>query len=336
MYIFAEPLTEEEIEGLQDIGRNKVSEAEKVLLTPHEAVLTSEVPLPGDAETQSLAVSLDSSWKSTKDIVKEEIFAEDMLNPDGTELSTLVQISKLQALSSQIFGKASELKENIDANDAEHNMKQLSSLNFLTDRLRSGVEKLYSEATPNRTRRGGLLVETDGDAREQREQIRVLMDVVKQQVLENRKFDASIKDSVEETEEEEKTEQAAVKAETPPRDLLAMSLTIRNKRSGEVSEQKKTRGEPAAPQDWTVEYCFEEITDSDLARNLYMACKKRRSAAGMGVKSEEEVQRWYGTRFMRELDDYSKKGERWRNERDEKDREMGDVVVFAEGGSEQR
>lgn len=109
-------------------------------------------------------------------------------------------------------------------------------------------------------------------------------------------------------------------------DILALTLTIRNKVNGRFV----LRPERLTAQDkWTVEYSLNEVDTETRARALYQACQARRKKKydKMETKSDEENI----TGYLQRLRELSMQGRKWRARQDEEDTKkpvqiLGDVI----------
>ena len=105
-------------------------------------------------------------------------------------------------------------------------------------------------------------------------------------------------------------------------EVLAMTLTIRNR----VNDSYVLRPENLSASDkWSVEYAMAEVGDRGKAWSLYQASQARRRKALEHDEEADENKRLDG--FMRNLRDLSEKGEKWRQEQDERDRGRPIVVL---------
>ncbi|KAL8795975.1 MAG: hypothetical protein Q9195_001550 [Heterodermia aff. obscurata] len=108
----------------------------------------------------------------------------------------------------------------------------------------------------------------------------------------------------------------------PSKEVLAMTLTIRNKVNGCYVH----RPENLSSQDgWSVEYAMAEVGDSGKAWNLYQASQARRAkASDRGDDDDENKQvSW----FISNLRELSKKGHEWREKQNEMDRERPRYIL---------
>ena len=114
-------------------------------------------------------------------------------------------------------------------------------------------------------------------------------------------------------------------ATSPGQDVLAMTLTVRNKVNGKFV----LRPERLTAQDsWSIEYSLVEVSSQRRARALYEACQLRRKKRldTPEVPEEEEVLNQYLLR-LREL---SAKGKKWRARMDKEDRKKPTQVLGKE------
>ncbi|KAI9884755.1 MAG: hypothetical protein M1823_003465 [Watsoniomyces obsoletus] len=108
-------------------------------------------------------------------------------------------------------------------------------------------------------------------------------------------------------------------------DLLAMTLTIRNKVNGKYVPRPENLNSRDI---WWVEYSLVEIDSPARAWNLYNACRRRRGEGAVDGddddddKKQEEVVSGY----VRHLRKMSREGRAWRLEQDEKDAEREPIV----------
>ena len=107
-----------------------------------------------------------------------------------------------------------------------------------------------------------------------------------------------------------------------PRELLAMTLTIRNKVDNIYVTRPDNLGTDS---DWAVEYSIEEIDDNDQAWSRYEGSCERLSKAYLS-SDEKRLEGWYNSQYMRKLYELSEKGRLWREEQDRIDERIGKIV----------
>ncbi|KAG0648541.1 mRNA degradation [Hyphodiscus hymeniophilus] len=97
------------------------------------------------------------------------------------------------------------------------------------------------------------------------------------------------------------------------KDILAMTLTIRNKVNGKYV----LRPDEICSQDqWTIEYALEDVAPHR-AGTLYQACKTRRAKTLNKVKKDNDG---WNKRFVQNLLDLNEKGKKWREEQNKMDK----------------
>jgi hypothetical protein len=103
-----------------------------------------------------------------------------------------------------------------------------------------------------------------------------------------------------------------VRSEPEP-ELLAMTLTIRNKVNGQyvIRPNRLNKNDQ-----WTIEYALEDVNPARAA-SLYQACKTRRARTLSNER--KNVNDAWNNRFMKNLWDLSHKGKKWRERQNEID-----------------
>ena len=109
------------------------------------------------------------------------------------------------------------------------------------------------------------------------------------------------------------------------KDLLAMTLTLRNKVNGEYVHRPETM---SAADEWSVEYSLTDISAQKQARVLYNACQTRRKKRMESklVLDEQEVV----PGFIQNLRTLSRKGRNWREKQNKMDEERPVQMVSEE------
>ena len=115
----------------------------------------------------------------------------------------------------------------------------------------------------------------------------------------------------------------------PPTDLLALTLTIRNK----VNNEYVLRPSALNPTDaWSVEYSIAEVAPQTRAWSLYQACQKRRKKL---LDDDDEGEGEKADYYLRRIQELSRKGREWRVEQDRRDEGMPVFVVGEKGAREE-
>ncbi|KAH0535949.1 hypothetical protein FGG08_007145 [Glutinoglossum americanum] len=106
------------------------------------------------------------------------------------------------------------------------------------------------------------------------------------------------------------------------RDLLAMTLSIRNKVNGRYVLRPNNLTEQDS---WAVEYSLAEVSSASRAWSLYGACQTRRKKAlEVNNTTDEDLATNYYRRTIRDL---SEAGRKWRKQQDKTDSTMDKIVL---------
>ena len=103
---------------------------------------------------------------------------------------------------------------------------------------------------------------------------------------------------------------ADIDAESSSEDILAMTLTLRNKVNGEDVRRPENM---TVADEWSVEYSLVEVPVPSKARALYKACQSRRS------KKMEHEDSDVVSGYVQKLRNLSENGRAWRKEQDQRD-----------------
>jgi len=145
---------------------------------------------------------------------------------------------------------------------------------------------------------------------------------VEQETVDNPQEETATKSKTQGDTAQNDKEQAGAKTPKEFSDLLAMTLTIRNKVNGKYVPRPEKLG---ASNKWSVEYSLAEIQSQSRAWNLYGACQMRRKKKlDDDGADEEDVAKNYYLRRIREL---SERGRQWRNKQDEIEGKVDKVVL---------
>lgn len=113
-------------------------------------------------------------------------------------------------------------------------------------------------------------------------------------------------------------EENTSKLAPPGSEVLAMTLTVRNKIDGVYVLRPD---ELKAEDDWSVEYTLEEVLQPGRAWSLYQACQMRRRKKHEDLDSREQDGE-ESSLYVRKLRQMSQKGAEWRKQMDKEDREV--------------
>lgn len=102
---------------------------------------------------------------------------------------------------------------------------------------------------------------------------------------------------------------------SPSEDILAMTLTLRNKVNGGYVHRPENM---TAADEWSIEYSLTEVSEQSRARALYKACQNRRSKKMESSLVPQDMEFISG--YIEKLRKLSAKGRAWRKEQDKTDR----------------
>jgi hypothetical protein len=247
MYIFAEPVTEGEVQAIQESNKGEVEEFEKKVLN-----LNTE-PTAEELEAQKDWENLQDHVQETMDIDERGVEAADADAVDGGGST-----------------------RSVGAEDGANEVEEEDS---------KEVDKGSTNAQENSDKGE---VEYDSEADELWDEVKI-----------------------------DRNPSANAKSDRPTsseRDIMAMTLTIRNKVNGRFVERPEKL---VSTDEWAVEYSLVDVPQSQ-AWSLYRATQKRRAQAlGKAKAADKGAQNSY----FRNLKHYSQKGRDWREQQDQLDQE---------------
>ena len=318
MYIFAEPVTEDEINVIQERNVHNDEEFGRTVLGLKQANSDKEEEdedEDGDwAELQANvedAMTMDESLHESSG--KEEGQSEENLGDGASGDDKLVDSAHGQApgpFPSDVVSGARAPESMLTTS--------LPPKPFENPAPSGREEQLNSTSSEN----------TESDSPPAVESI-ALDDHVNGQVEEkSREQEAKARSSDPKTEEDPSTTADAsfldaikpAEGETnQTQNILAMTLAVRNKVNGTETLRPENLGEE---DEWSVEYSLEEIEDPKRAWTLYEACRLRRKKRLQSQEEEEKI-----TGFQHMLRGMSQQGADWRRLQDEKDEGRPKVVL---------
>lgn len=384
MYIFAEPVTEEQVAEIQSHNEAKIKEFERKLfgLTSDEA---------GSQETEED----DSKWENIQADVRETMDKDELsieeadgedVEYDASENARVASNERGTSGEDDLYGIREEaregdgataaaaeneddeddelvdseedeeadgekLEESIDEADEEQDLDE-ESLEETEDDNEGESEELQeaSESEGQKDLKGN-----DGE-KETGEEERTGIDQEDSQA-DDQSASAADKDQARgqgnkelQTEGNEQERPSASSADFPIKadkaflnkvteelsyadpaasqnpDILAMTLTIRNKVNGKfvLRPEHLTAGDK-----WSIEYSLTEVDTKTRARALYKACQARRKKKHDKMETKNDEERLTG--FLRRLRELSMEGRKWRARQDKEDTKkpmqiLGDAI----------
>lgn len=334
MYIFVEPVTEVQVEEIQTKSSEKIKEFERNLLGLHSGVQSSPARVEDD----------ESDWADIQDSVQEAMVMDELdLVKDEEDIAVSRGGMSDEFETEDASYEAKEQGDDIKAVENRQGVGmdsgQLGGREWEATGLKADEDEEKSNPKPS-TGNGrerddaynATYAEVIGAAEDSQQACKDEMGSDPSGALDIHQHDGQLEamraDTIEVSKEHVSTqtpslpENTAQEGETPvpstlekvtqeQGELLAMTLTIRNK----VNAEYVTRPDILTSSDtWTVEYSLSEIKHADQAWDLYRACQKRRMKK-LAPDEDEEI-----SRYIQELRGMSQKGAIWRREMDEGDK----------------
>ncbi|KAI9822279.1 MAG: hypothetical protein M1832_003102 [Thelocarpon impressellum] len=324
MYVFAEPVTEEEVEEVQNGNKAKIEQFER-------EVLGLDGP-EGDADESPGGRESEGEWGDIQAKVEQEMtHDEDSLAPDAPEPGSAVTTSETD---NPHDGAEAEHTEADDVADEEVEAAQDVEESSIAVHDESSAIEDEGRPEPDEHVERAELDEDEGRPKpsEDKGTPEPSEDKGTPEPSEDKgtpepdKEAESVEDTSDDADEhfldEVDKEQQGLVPQSQERGLLAMTLAIRNKVNGEYV----TRPERLAESDrWAVEYSLSEIKSVSRSWSLYGACQmRRRKALDQEEEDEADVAANY---YIRRLHEISRQGRRWRQEQDEVEARGPKVVL---------
>ena len=304
MYIFAEPVTEEQVEEIQSHNTAKIQDFERNILGLVRGNGSSTVNTQED----------DSKWENIRADVQEAM--------DKDELSMDESGQNQEAINEDLEGIGSapdrptvseqgplyHRKSPVDANDdvivppigsegddcdSGHDEVDREEERKEEDGVDKGqdtelTESLKDDTSSSPEAQPSDALNEDGQQEYQTQADQPFLDSIDQEAA-----------------------KADIDAESSSEDILAMTLTLRNKVNGEDILRPENM---TAADEWSVEYSLVEVSVPSRARALYKACRSRRSKK-MEPEDSDVV-----SGYVQKLRRLSANGRAWRKEQDQRDR----------------
>ncbi|KZF21321.1 Pet127-domain-containing protein [Xylona heveae TC161] len=291
MYIFAEPVAEEQIEQIQSTNKKEIEEFERSVL----GLKKEGVSGAGQGEQYK---ANKGGWEDIQAKVEAEV--------ENDELSSDIPQS-LEGNDSEMEQSEWPRDESPQATssteDKEPSPEQTPDIGASIS-VAAAHENLASQAEQESSAAQNISTQKPDEAGQPKEGQGSVQEL-------DRKADIHFLDELSREQQEVAEEE---------RELLAMTLTIRNK----VNGQYVLRPENLGPEDrWSVEYDLAEIPTASRSWSLYGACQtRRRSKLEMQSDDSNEAANF----FMRRIKELSEKGRIWRKQQDLLDEEIRHVL----------
>ncbi len=307
MYIFAEPVTEEQMKDIQDSGAEKLEEFEKSILgtrrntPPSDDWASMQTKLESQLETDEMEPEDDM-------VLSTHVIEQSKPMPHYNICGTLTAGPLASSEVAPPFADSTNITEEDGAGARSESRTQALDLQ----------KDLSQQETPSPQ----AAIEVEHSKPEEQE---IQAQAATRQSSEGGEGMPTSKPEGDEPENGKGTESAPTKegeeTENGPQSkrLLAMTLSIRNKVNGGYV----TRPEALKPNDkWELEYSLAEITDSAKAWRLYPACLRRRELHMRNEVRVTEESDYFRATIRRLVN----RGKEWRRQQDMIDKAKGQVV----------
>ncbi|TVY50067.1 mRNA degradation protein, mitochondrial [Lachnellula cervina] len=363
MYIFAEPVEEEDIEKIQSTNKAKIEDFEKRVLGLHREESEEEKKEQWESLQANVQASIENdeidpgevdavsngSEQDGADPLAFDIESEDVDEVEVEELDKETQHNDLEEKESELEGVESEeiIDEEVTTQDQENEVEEESITiegqeeETLGDEESGKEENIIDENAP----KGSEELVSDKESGKEEDLIDETTPEESEELVSTEKLDPELVENedliISEPTEEDITTSTSSPSPNPEEDalvedmmavtkggkpILAMYLTIRNKVNGEFVQRPNN----LKPEDeWKVEYALAEIPDAEKARALLEASQKRRQV--ILNRNEEKSGNAWNTEYINKLRMLSDKGRLYRNEVDKKESMVPKQVLDKEG-----
>ncbi|KAI9746604.1 MAG: hypothetical protein M1818_000317 [Claussenomyces sp. TS43310] len=285
LYIFATPVTDEEIQKIQNTNKAEIEKFEKRVLGL-SADKTAEEMLQEEVEAENEEAK--AGWEALQAEVEEEIENDEIVS-----LEKPGDAAEDKAISDdEEEEKMHPTTEDVDQDTEKRLDELLSAVNSHESTIASTDQGTLRDAAQN-VEHGTVSIREDFSSNSDKNQnndeqlLHVPADSAESEIAPRSEGDNPTLNSEQTTEHEEQTEGRIAESSKPedqPREsLLAMYLTVRNKVNGKYVQrpEKLSRNDK-----WTVEYALAEIPHPK-NRTLYNATLTRRKHVLMSGKADK-------------------------------------------------
>ncbi len=329
MYIFAEPVEEKKIEQIQATNASKIEEFERQVLGIETEELTEDQK---KAQWDELRAHVEQTMQ--QDEHEPDRLVEDV--EDDIDALTEDELHEIQAIvTSNSLDEDNEGLVDEDLNETDEDMNTPANDDIVeTDGVvgKDGTELAPSNELEHENEEANAAELASDIESNQAEEAEVqLADDVTEETSSAKATGASeTKDQLsggKSVDEEDFVDEHAsqdVNSNGPQTmskgsrnkatEIMAMTLTIRNKINGKYVAQPDERNYPPGAK-WAVEYALAEIKDTSRAKALYRACKLRRQR--IFEKIPDLASENFQNPFFQRIRDLSQEGRTWREEQKE-------------------
>jgi hypothetical protein len=334
MYIFAEPVTDDDIEKIQESKKAEIEEWERKALG-----LDHDRPLEGIRD------EVKTGWENLQAKVEETVESDELgvsesnddlhgrnayTSPDNLFESIALERT-LDGWSKHVIGKDPEALEGLQAINKSEDVAMLGVNSYLNLEATCEVDSEQEMLSDH----GLADTEAEDDIRCSREEIETHSDTLSAGTcgaLKIARESTSIPegepllqhDAISGKVKETSPSRAKSSTQSSPsaeKEILAMTLTIRNK----VNNKYVSRPVDLISTDkWSIEYAISEVPGNGRAYNLYQKSQRRRARALEKTCLDD--------RFVKLLRNVSRKGRNWRQKQDMIDKKepikiLGDLGI---------
>jgi hypothetical protein len=333
MYIFAEPVTEDEIQEIQDSKKAEIEDYERTELGIQRELTPEDIENEQDeAEWEELQAKVEDSMDNDELETLDEAENSDGVNensavihldrPDSLSIdeASLLSAENLFAPDSEMehanedsvefWGNIEKQPERYEASDAAADELELQDTSY------SRVEGREDHVTSNNL--DGLqdhrTEEPRVDTLALHNEAREINEETNEAVTDLNRDENFVAEAarIADTDHDSKHEGHSRKSNI---DLLAMTLTIRNKVNGAYV----VRPEKICPNDhWSVEYALAEVPKLEQSQTLYQKTQRRRAL--ILKRDKKDAKSNFHQSYARKLTALSSQGRKWREEQNEIDR----------------
>lgn len=340
MYIFAEPVTEKQVQVIQSKNRAKIEEFERTTLDLNkETVIVPSTDAEEkdldevQAESEQLLKDDELASKSASRMPQfEDVSVDEATNEFGTQgtpdTSTLFNSGPLfasESVEAVSETPATSSADEVDEDEVNHSQVEANDLQDESDDAGKDEEEESPgsevigrgeiSAEPQPASMGVMGDGIDSGETTSDDVIQESPDLEAKSTHSDDLQGEQVKVSEVEGSKPKSKDKAGAKNDDKSKPLLAMTLTIRNMVNGKYVARPERMDETDK---WSVEYSIAEVANLSSAWSLYRACQtRRRKKLDDEAAGEEDVAKNYYLRRMREL---SQRGREWRNMQDEMER----------------
>ncbi|KAL5319803.1 hypothetical protein ACEPPN_012861 [Leptodophora sp. 'Broadleaf-Isolate-01'] len=334
-YVFAEPFTEEAIDDIQKTNKAKIEKFEKAVLgvvnkeyseedqekewakiraKVEESVGEDEAgreALAGNDDSSDLDSDLANGKEDDDDLEKDDASDSEDLPVDERELADIISATRMVEAGDDVVDEDAE--EDVEETDLEEFTTEESE-----DAEATGTEESLIELDEDEIAASDESVEAiSEDADEASEP---------QQSQESSESSHADENGSDDTITITRVDDRPLEP-SQPRDMMAMTLTIRNKVNGRYVARPKNLKEEDK---WKVEYSLAEIQDPRRVARLYDMAKKRRDKA---MNRQVDLSKdSFNDMFLQRIKDMTKKGREWRMQQNEMDKTRPTKVLDVNDG----